>query len=255
VNSIGRFEHKLSSGLIIRQDIRDSVRFVMFETGYDGWEYATDGGTAFLVRFRGRFYALTCEHIRGTFDWRQLALTTTKFGNTLAGVDTVARAHGRNLSAETDISDMAIVELQADMPVTTFEDSAFLLDDATWCVSEPGDKLMICGAQKEHSEIDGETGTIKPSFHVVMADDCGAHSTDPTLRSAAARTSAPIRGGVIGLSGAPVFNLTQHKLAGVMSRGGATGCDIAIHYIDIKHYVRMLEALEEKVESVSYPIV
>jgi hypothetical protein len=40
-----------------------------------------------------------------------------------------------------------------------------------------------------------------------------------------------------------------------MSRGGATGCDIAIHYIDIKHYVRMLEALEEKVESVSYPIV
>ncbi|MEA3039325.1 MAG: hypothetical protein QOE79_1838 [Sphingomonadales bacterium] len=254
MKAVGRIEQKLSSGLIVRQDIRDCVRFVMFETGYTGWEYATEGGTAFIIRFSSRYFVLTCEHVRGTFHWKQLALTTTKFGTSIAGVETVARAHGTDFSAETDISDMAVLELQADMPLVTFDDTAYLLDDGTWCTSGRGDELMICGAHKAQSVIDGENGTIIPSFHVLMANDVGGHATDPTLRSAAARTAAPVRGGITGLSGAPVFNLTQRKLAGVMSRGGVVGCDVSIHYIEIKHYIRMLEALVQGVDEVRYPI-
>jgi hypothetical protein len=235
-------------------DIRDSVRFVMFETGHHEWEYATDGGTAFICLFHGKYYALTCEHVRGTFDWRQLALTTTKFGNMIAGVDAVAGANGTGFSGQTDISDMAIVELEAAMCASTFEDTAFIVDPNTCCRSKNGDELMVCGAQKAGSRIDAEAATIAPSFHLLFADDSGRHPTDPTLRSAYALVDRPIEGGVVGLSGAPIFNLSQRKLAGVMVRGGTTGRQVSIHYIDIEHYVRMLDALHRDIDELSYPV-
>lgn len=53
---------KLASGLRIRQDIRKSVRPIVFETGYTDWPYATHGGTAFIVRFGRRYWGLTCKH-------------------------------------------------------------------------------------------------------------------------------------------------------------------------------------------------
>src|SRR6266852_9221072 len=65
----------LRSGIALQQDFRDSVRFVMFETGLEGWEYATHGGTAFVVNFHGKLFGLTCRHCFGDFDWRQLSLT------------------------------------------------------------------------------------------------------------------------------------------------------------------------------------
>ena len=39
-----KVEQRLSSGLMVRQDVRQAVRFVMFETGVEGWDYATHGG-------------------------------------------------------------------------------------------------------------------------------------------------------------------------------------------------------------------
>jgi hypothetical protein len=249
-----RYQHELSSGIVVRLDIRDSVRFVMFETGHDEWVYATDGGTAFVCRFRGKYYALTCKHVRGTFNWQQLALTTTKFGNMIAGVDAVAHATGTGASLETDLSDMAIVELEAAMSASAFEDTAFIIDPNTCCRSRRGDKLMVCGAQKAGSEIDANTATIAPSFHLLFADDKGRHPTDPTLRSAFSLTETPIIGGVVGFSGGPVFNLTQRKLAGVMVRGGAVGREVNIHYIEIEHYLRMLDALHQDLSEVNYPV-
>jgi len=36
---------ELSTGVIVHQDFRNGVRFVMFSTGFDDREYATHGGT------------------------------------------------------------------------------------------------------------------------------------------------------------------------------------------------------------------
>ena len=55
---VTKIEQRLSTGITVRQDFKDSVRFVFFWTGFEGWEYATHGGTAFVVNFRGRPFAL-----------------------------------------------------------------------------------------------------------------------------------------------------------------------------------------------------
>ena len=70
-----KVQQRLASGTIIAQDFRTSVRFPIFETGYEEWPYATNGGTLFLVTFRGRVVGLTCRHVLHGFDWRQLRIT------------------------------------------------------------------------------------------------------------------------------------------------------------------------------------
>ena len=60
-----KVQQRLASGTIITQDFRTSVRFPIFETGYVEWPYATNGGTLFLLTFRGRVFGLTCRHAFG----------------------------------------------------------------------------------------------------------------------------------------------------------------------------------------------
>src|SRR6266404_1121566 len=69
----------LASGIIIAQDFRTSVRFPIFETGYAEWPYATNGGTLFLVAFRGRVFGLTCRHVIGDFEPGKLFITQQKY--------------------------------------------------------------------------------------------------------------------------------------------------------------------------------
>jgi hypothetical protein len=49
-----RVTQKLASGTIIRQDFRTAARFVFFDTGYPQWQFATHGGTIFVVRYKRR---------------------------------------------------------------------------------------------------------------------------------------------------------------------------------------------------------
>lgn len=79
-----RATHTLASGILLPQNFKDSVRFALFQTGVDGWPYASHSGTVFLVSYRGRVLALTCAHVIGDFDWRGLSITDKKFGRRLA---------------------------------------------------------------------------------------------------------------------------------------------------------------------------
>jgi hypothetical protein len=80
---------RLASGLRIKQDIRKSVRAVVFETGDEAWPYATHGGTAFIVRLVNLFWGLTCKHVVQDFEWKQPALTDKKFGKMIAGMRSI----------------------------------------------------------------------------------------------------------------------------------------------------------------------
>ena len=82
----------LASGITIRQDFTKAVRLVLFETGFDGWEYGTHGGTAFVINYEGKVYAVTCQHIRKDFQWRQLVVANTKYGEQIAGIHAVYHA-------------------------------------------------------------------------------------------------------------------------------------------------------------------
>ena len=59
---------RLISGITIEQDIATSVRAVFFQTEFEGFLYATHGGTLFVVKYRGRHYGLTCHHVFGSFE-------------------------------------------------------------------------------------------------------------------------------------------------------------------------------------------
>jgi hypothetical protein len=63
----------LDSGLIIRQD-----RPVFFRTALEDFQYATHGGTLFLVSVRGRAHGLTCQHVFQDFAIEQLFITREK---------------------------------------------------------------------------------------------------------------------------------------------------------------------------------
>ena len=54
--------------------ITQAVRPVLFYTGIDEFRYATHGGTAFVVSYKDRPYAVTCRHAFKDFDEGQLTL-------------------------------------------------------------------------------------------------------------------------------------------------------------------------------------
>jgi len=69
----------LASGIVVRQDFRNAVRPVFFQTGFEEFLYATHGGTLFVVRFRGKMYALMCGHVFKDFPHGRLFVRDEKF--------------------------------------------------------------------------------------------------------------------------------------------------------------------------------
>jgi hypothetical protein len=50
-----KVQQRLASWTIIAQDFRTSVRFPIFETGYEEWPHATKVGHCFWSRFEGAY--------------------------------------------------------------------------------------------------------------------------------------------------------------------------------------------------------
>lgn len=234
---------KLQSGITIRQDFRDAARFVMFDTGIEGAEYATHGGTAFIVLFKGCPYGITALHIRGDFRWNQIALTNLKFGDEQAGLSHVvypSAAHTQDAEG-TEMLDVAVVRFADDVDASFFKDSAFVLDTGTIAGSQKGDSLLVNGAIKELSST--MPGPINAQFALLEFLDAGNSRTDPVLREAYARFRGLPFQSVAGISGAPVFNKTRNALCGMVTRGvlAASG-DCTIHYVDIFDIMKFVEA-------------
>src|SRR5579863_2751203 len=102
----------LSSGVTIRQDFSDCVRFAFFETDFEGFEYATHGGTVFVVNFSGRVYALTCAHIFRDFATGKLFITEEKMGRRGGKPATIKGlcypSSPRDSAVGTDITDVCV---------------------------------------------------------------------------------------------------------------------------------------------------
>jgi hypothetical protein len=221
-----RITQQLSTGITVRQDFRDSVRFVMFQTDVQGWEYATHGGTAFIVNFRGKPLGLTCRHVLRDFYWGQLAITAAKFGrkgSQFAALKSLAYPSGpRGEAVGTDILDVAIMEFADDVGADFFTDPPYIIDDNTWGTSNEGDGLLVNGALKEKSDL-SEQPVVSPVFCLLEFRDCGATSPDPLLREAYAEFHEPQFSSVTGISGSPVYNSTANKLCGMVVRGALAG--------------------------------
>ena len=243
---------KLRSGLVIRQDIRSCVRFVMFETVVEGWEYATHGGTLFLVCFRNRVFGITCKHVLGDFEWSQLCVTDRKHGDRIAGLKAVFSGSGATGDAvDTDILDIAVIEFSSDVSADFFTDDPYLIDPETYSTAHNQDRVLVYGALKDHSEI-GDS-TIAPKFGLFRLLDNGPSETDCTLRKASDRFETLECQSVTGLSGSPVYSENQNALAGVVVRGGIGEKNrVSVWYVDIIDVVKMLEAILDGTMKASY---
>jgi hypothetical protein len=173
------------------RDFAASVRPVLFSTDIEEFLYATHGGTAFVVSYKGRPYALTCRHVFKDFDEGQLMLFGAQFPNK---GDKPAKIRGayypsspRASAVDSDVTDFCLIEFEMDVTTDFFGGNAYPLNEQTICSSAAGDRLLIFGALKEKTVIDPPD--IRVSYGRLQASDAGPTS-DPFLRKGAASTWA-----------------------------------------------------------------
>jgi hypothetical protein len=244
----------LSSGLTIRQDFRVSVRFVMFQTEIEECQYATDGGTVFVVNYRGKVYAVTCGHVVNNFEMSSLIITGEKFPQKGAKH---ARVRGRyfpsapqGAATDSDLLDVCIIDFTPDVTPAFFTDPAYVLDENTVCTSHDGHRLLVAGYLKDRSSI--TEPDIVTGLGLLEYQDDGVASFDPMLRSAISEFAKPAFGRVTGMSGAPVFDLTANALCGMVVRGSMIGNKSTVHFLDAFHIVEMLKAIHRGASGASY---
>ena len=165
-----RVTQTLASGITIRQDFRTAARFIFFDTGIDQWQYATHGGTIFVVLYKGEPYGVTCRHVLKEFDWSQLVVTDQRHGTQIAGLQSVAYpSRPKDAAIDTDLLDVAVIQFSSDVDAAFFKDAAYILDEKTMETSNVGDTLHVAGALKTQSKITEDT--IAPSFCVLEMVD------------------------------------------------------------------------------------
>jgi hypothetical protein len=225
----------------------------MFETDFEEWQYATHGGTMFIVNYAGRLFGVTCAHVRRDFPWRQLAITDVKFGRGIAGLKGVYCPSQPFGDAEgSDVLDLAVIEFADDVGPDFFRDGAYILDKGTIGSSKSGDKLLVNGALKAESKILDEI--IAPVFGLLEFEDGGPGPHDLVTRLATGRFTNPEFEGLTGLSGSPVFNVTNSCLAGVMVRGSLKDGTATMRYIDVAHLEALLAAIVEGNLTTAYKV-
>lgn len=231
----------LRDGEVVRQNFRDAVRPIFYETGVDDFKYGTAGGTCFIVVFDGAVYGLTCRHaIKGVTDYN-LCITDTLYAvrRRAAAIDGIfLGANFRGAAAGSDLEDICVIKFHKDADEGFFGNKLYFLDHGTFGSSKRRHILSVFGVINNNTKI--EPPNIYSGLGDLVFSDDGVYETDSTLRSAEMVT--PHDGSfdcVNGLSGSPVFDETAKKLCGMVVRGSGKGKP-RIYYIDIQHIVSFL---------------
>src|SRR6266446_6992346 len=94
--------------------ICEAVRLVFFNTEFEEFPHATNGGTAFIVSFSGRPYGLTCKHVFKDFPPEMLHITSRLQMKKSAKSATLKHlAYASSLkggSIGSDIDDLCVIE-------------------------------------------------------------------------------------------------------------------------------------------------
>ena len=168
---------------MVRQDFSAAVRAVFFQTELDEFQYATDGGTLFIVSFQGRYYGLTCKHVLRNFKPGKLFITQDKYGKKgskpapVAGITYPSAPTGA--ATETDVVDICVVTFADDIAPDFFGDSAYIIDSKTVGTSKSGHELHIAGILKDKSwiiEPDPVAWTTEPLG--LVGNSAAPHSSD-----------------------------------------------------------------------------
>ncbi|MGO9683602.1 MAG: hypothetical protein ACLPTZ_13620 [Beijerinckiaceae bacterium] len=242
----------------IPQDFTKAVRPVFFQTEFEEWLYATDGGTLFIVQLRDKNYALTCGHVFKDFAPGRLFIPSKKYaqkGDMPAPIGGISYPSLPKDGAEgTDISDICVIEFTDELPPDFFKDSAYVVDETMIATASFGHELLVAGVLKEKTSI--VASDIAIGYCNLQLRDMGPTS-DPFLRRAFAVFAQTLFGRgefetVTGISGSPVFDRTANALCGVVIRGGMTGPMCHLYYLDASDILRLLRAVYDRAEGAYY---
>ena len=150
------------------------MRFVCFETHLEDFRYATNGGTAFLVRRKGTPFGITCRHVLRGFSIDDLVITDARTGRKGAGIPTNLR--GEN--AGSDLDDICVIAF--DEFEGQFFDGAYDLDGQLTASSEPANQVIATGFLKQKSRIDPPN--IFAGLGFLEFRDAGVAQFDRALR-------------------------------------------------------------------------
>jgi hypothetical protein len=175
----------------------------------------------------------------------RLFLTADKFGqkgSKPARIKTLCYPSSpRDDAVGTDIEDVCIIELKAEVTTDFFNGTAYVIDEATVATGVVAHELQVVGVLKDKSRID------PPDIHMVYCrlqlTDAGPSTSDPVLRHAVATFAQPEFDNITGLSGSPVFDVTANALCGMVGRGGMNGNQCNIYYVDIADIVQCLDCV------------
>jgi hypothetical protein len=224
-------------------DFAAAVRPVLFYTDIDDFRYATHGGTAFVVTYKDRPYALTCKHVFKDFQEGQLTIFGAQYpmkGDKSAKIKTVCYPSSpRDSAADSDVTDFCLIEFDAGVTTQFFAPSVYPLSEFSTCSSGVGDRLLIFGALKEKTRITPPNVVV--GYGRLEAGDAG-RSSDPFLRKATAQYLGQEFSTVTGISGAPVFNVTRNALCGMVVRGGLRAGRLRLHYAEAFDLLRFVES-------------
>jgi hypothetical protein len=235
---------------LVPREIANSVRFVCFETHLEDFRLATNGGTAFVVRFKGTPFAITCRHVLKGFDIDDLVITDARFGQRVAGIRGMYYPGNLKDDVEgSDLDDICVIAFHEHE--SDFFEGAYDLDRLAAATSEPTNRLVVTGFVKEKSSI--RPPHIFTGLVFLQFTDAGVSNFDHVLRRGLATYSDPGFGSISGISGAPVYNLNSRALCGMVARGTLQtdgGC--VIYFVDIFDLIQFLDAVSSGLQKVSY---
>jgi hypothetical protein len=231
-------------------EIVESVRFVCFETGLEDFRLATNGGTAFIVRYKGALFAITCKHVLKGFSLDDLVLTDARMGQRVAAIRGMySPGNLRGDAKESDLGDICVIAFKNGDD--DFFKHAYDLDHMPVGTSEDATRLVVTGFIKQKSFI--SPPNIFTSLGFLEFTDAGSAPFDQLLRQGLATYRNPGFESIAGMSGAPVYNLASGALCGMVTRGGLQkdgACNI--FYFDIFDILKLLEGVSSGLQEIGY---
>ena len=164
----------------------------------EDFRYATNGGTAFIVRRKGTPFGITCRHVLRGFSIDDLVITDARTGRKAAGIK--GMYYPTNLRDEnegSDLDDICVIafnELEGQ-----FFDGAYDLDRQRAASSEPANQVIATGFLKQKSRIDPPN--IFAGLGFLEFRDTGVAQFDHALRRGLATYANPDFDSIAGMSG------------------------------------------------------
>ncbi len=232
------------------KDIKRAVRMVLFANESEEYPYTSYGGTLFIIRYNGKFYALTCKHVFQEYTINELIVfreSQPKKGSLSAQIKEMGLFAG-----DDELRDLAVIEFDNDIAPDYFGNDFFDLNAQSIELSEVAQSLKVYGYIREKINIDHEAKSIKVLWVDLQMHDSGAASEDHFIRRAQATwPNSPFKS-VAGLSGAPMVSGSVGRLCGMVVRGNMSGDAATLWFIDVFHILKALEAFCRRDPRLSY---